>query len=117
MKKLLLKCLLITKKLIDKLYYSYYTADKEALIREMFPWINYIWDYSHIDLFLKTTSYDSLDSIVKVITTFYWGEVWRLTIENKFQQIERYQGLLEFCVSIRDYQQYLLLEQNKKDIL
>lgn len=105
------------KKYIDKIYYLHYTRDRETLVREMFPWINYIWEYRFIDLYLKNSTPESLDSIIKVIFTFYRWEVNRLTLEWKFQWIERYQWLLDFCQSLKDYQQYVFEEKTKNNIL
>lgn len=113
MKEFCFTMLTFVKKFIDKLYYSKYTRSRETLIREVFPWINYIWDYSTVELFLKSSNPTAVSDLIKVITTFYWWEVNRLTIQNDFQWIVRYQGLLDFCQSLRDYQEYIL-EENKK---
>ena len=113
MNKYILKIISIAKKYIDKAYYSYYTLDKEALIREAFPWINYVGDYTNITLFMKTNSLDTLETISQVITTYYWWEVNRLIKEDNFQQIERYQWLLDFCQSMKDYKTYLNIEENE----
>lgn len=102
------KILQFLKKNIDKRYYNYYSMDRETLIREMFPWISKIWEYNELDLFLKNTTVSSTATLMKVIWTFYWWEVNRLTAEWKFSEIEKYQWLLEFVQAVRDYQEYIL---------
>lgn len=92
------------KETVDKLYYSKYTlGERGALIRTMFPWINQVGEYRKLTDFLSHTSPVDLSLITEAITSFYWGEVSRLTSSNKFNEIERYQGLIDFCQSVKDY--------------
>lgn len=108
------KILTYIKKFIDKLYYSEYNYNKDTLIREMFPWIVNIWEYKKIDLFLKNNSTSDILDLIEVIWAFYWWEVYRCTKEWKFQEIEKLQWLIDFAQSIKDYQEYIILNKNEK---
>jgi hypothetical protein len=116
MKQLLIKLLWIIKKFVDKLYYSQYTADNEALIRQMFPWVNTMTtqDYSVINNFLISTSPADLSRLVQVITTFYWLEVNREILKNNLQWVIKYQWLIELCDSLTDFQRIYLAERAKE---
>jgi hypothetical protein len=94
------------KKVIDKAYYSEYTYNRETLIREMFPWIISIWEYKNLNTFILNNNIENINSIVKIIWDYYWGEVQRYTFEKNFQKIESLQWLLDFSQSIKDYYEY-----------
>lgn len=100
---------------VDKIYYSVYTTDEWTLIREMFPWINSIWEYKHINTFLRNNRPSDISLLMNVITAYYWWEVKRLTEEGNFQTIERYQWLLDFIQDIRDYQAYLVEQSTAEE--
>lgn len=92
------------KEKIDKLYYSKYTlGQRGTLIRTMFPWITKVWEYSRLEEYLITTSPTELNRVIWFITSFYWWEVSRLTANSKFEEIKRYQGLIDLCQSLKDY--------------
>lgn len=114
MKTIKKKILTYIKKIVDKYYYNEYTYDKDTLIREMFPWIINIWEYKKIDSFLRKNSPSDISDLIEAIWAFYRWEVDRCTKEWKFQEIERYQWLIDFSQSIRDYQEYILLNKNEK---
>jgi hypothetical protein len=112
--KLLPKSLIYKlKKYIDKLYYNKYTHDRETLIREMFPNIENIWEYKHIDFYLRNSTISQTNDLVKAIWAFYWWEVARLTKENKYDEIMKYQWLIDFSQTIKDYHEYVLTENIK----
>lgn len=106
-------CLMIKyiKKQIDKIYYSQYNPWRETLIREMFPWIINVWEYKEVEIFFKNMSIQQTSYLIKTIWAFYWGEVNRLTLEGKFDKIERLQGLIDFTVFLKDYEEYALSQQ------
>jgi hypothetical protein len=99
------------KKIIDKQYYKYYTLDRETLIRQMFPGIHSIWEYTRIDIFFRNNGPEKVDEIIKLIWTYYRWEVERLNMEWKFSEIERYQWIVDFIQAIKDYQEYILTEK------
>jgi hypothetical protein len=113
MKLYIFNLLKIVKKIIDKAYYNQYTYNRETLVREMFPWIVSIWEYKEIDSFLRHWNITQTNDIVRAIWAFYWGKVKELTSAWKYVEIEKYQWLLDFCQSIRDYQEYILTIEKK----
>jgi len=101
----------LLKKIIDKQYYKYYTEDKETLIRQMFPWIQQVWEYKKLSLFLQSNGPQQINDIIEIIWAYYRWEVERLNMEWKFSEVERYQWLVDFSQSLRDYQEYVLTEK------
>ena len=102
------------KKIIDKIYYSKYYTSREILIREIFPGVSNIWEYKYLTKYLNTQDANSVDELIKVVWDFYWWEVSRLGMEGKFTSIERFQGLIDFTQSLKDYKLMLLTEAEDK---
>lgn len=113
MKHLKKLAILWLKKIIDKIYYTEYTFNKETLIREMFPWISNVWWYELLNIFFRNYSPTQVDEFIKIIWAYYRWEVERLTLLWKFSEIERFQWLLDFAQALKDYQDYILRELNK----
>lgn len=115
MNKFLLKVITILKKNLDKLYYSQYTLQRETLIREMFPWIQQIWEYKHIDIYIRNHNITEIDDLIKTIYSFYRWEVNRFILEWKIENINNLQWLLDFIYSIRSFQEEILRQNNLSD--
>jgi len=92
------------KNFVDKLYYNKYNLwERETLIRQMFPWINKVWEYETLNLFLKDKSLSDLDQLLKTLMSYYWWEVARHAEANNTTAIREMKGLLDFCQSVKDY--------------
>lgn len=113
MKKIKKKLILWLKKNIDKIYYTEYTFNKETLIREMFPWITGVWEYEALNVFFRNSSPNQIHEFIKIIWAYYRWEVQRLTLEDNPAEIKRFQWLLDFAQALKDYQDYILIENNK----
>lgn len=101
------------KKFIDKIYYNQYYGGREILIREIFPWINNVWEFKELTKFLNSQDSTNITILIKVIWDFYWWEVSRLSLDWKFSEIERNQWLLDFAQSLKDYNFLLMREANE----
>ena len=104
------------KKIIDKIYYSKYYTSREILIREIFPGTYNVWEYKDLNKYLNSQDVNNIENLIKVIWDFYWWEVSRLAMEGKFTSIERFQGLIDFGQSLKDYKLMLLTEAEDKKI-
>ena len=111
----MLKIIIFLKKFIDKLYYIKYNAwNKEILIRQMFPWIEKVWEYSKIEDFLQGRSTSEIDQVVSTIMSYYWWEVARLNSNKNHDEIWSLQWLVDFCQSLKDYLNELYILNNNK---
>lgn len=111
MRTLIRLVLKLIKKQVDKQYYSLYNPWREALIREMFPWVINVWEYKEAEMLFQNISLQQVAYLNKTIGAFYWGEVNRYTLEGKFDRIERLQGLIDFGIFLKDYEEYALSQQ------
>lgn len=108
MKKLYKIILSLLKKSIDKLYYSEYTFRRETLIREMFPWINAIWDYKKINEYIATHSQNEVTHIIEILYSFYWWEVNLLVHQWKEDEVKNLKWILTFALTLERFRdQYL----------
>lgn len=98
------------KKYVDKIYYSEYTLSRETLIREMFPWINNIWEYKKINDFLLTHDISELNDIIWIIYSFYWGQVSILVHNNKESEVIHYKWLLELVFNLERFRDVYISE-------
>ena len=112
MNKILLKVITILKKNLDKIYYSQYTPSRETLIREMFPWIEKIWEYNYIDIYIRNHNITDIEELIKVIYSFYWWEVNKYILLWEIENINKLQWLLDFIYSIKSFQEEVLSKNN-----
>ena len=106
-----IKIVVWLKKKLDKIYYNQYTLSRETLIREMFPWINRVWEYDHLETFMRNTSVSQLLDLITVIYSYYWGEVNALISVWKIDEINKLKWLLDFANAIRDYKDRVMSEE------
>lgn len=110
------KIITAIKKFVDKIYYNGYYDRREILVREIFPNIKEIGEYKKLSTFLETQDHSSVDRLIEVITDFYWWEVSQLSLDWKFSSIERYQWLLDFAQSLKDYRMVVQRELEDKKL-
>lgn len=111
LKKLILVWL---KKTIDKMYYVEYSKPKETLIREMFPWIDNVWEYKLLDTYIAShNNMNEIYTLIRVIHSFYRWEVNSLIANWKVDEINNYKWLLIFANSLKDFYDVYLSDQTK----
>lgn len=108
MKKLIITWL---KKKLDKLYYSEYTLSRETLIREMFPWVNAIWDYKKINEYIASHSLDEVTKVIEILYSFYWWEVHLLVNSWKEDDVKYLKWILSFALMLERFKDQYLIEQ------
>lgn len=98
------------KKSIDRVYYNSYNLKRETLVREMFPWINNVWEYKYIETYIRNNNLSNILDLVKVIHSYYRWEVNTLISIWKIDEIKNLKWLLDFSIALRDYKDRVMSE-------
>jgi len=119
MKKNMNKFLLILVKWLklklDKIYYSEYTLSRETLIREMFPWLNAIWEYKKLSEYIASHSHEEISKLIEILYSFYWWEANLLVHSNKEDDVKYLKWILEFALALERFREAYLIEKNNSE--
>ena len=110
MNNLKLKILSWMKKYLDRMYYNLYNLDRGPLVREMFPWIYDIWEYKHIETFVRNNSMQQISDLSQVAYSYYRWEVNTLISIWKIDEIKSLKWLLDFASTLREYKERVMIE-------
>lgn len=111
-KRILLTIISILKKYIDKLYYNYYTYNRETLIREMFPWITKVWEYEKLNEYIVSHSLQEITMIASMLTSYYWWEANSLILKNREEDIKYLKWILDLALTLERFKEANLTENN-----
>lgn len=102
-KDIFLLIILYIKKNLDKIYYSQYTSKWETLIRNMFPWISNINEYKTLQDYIVTHPSEDVSTIIKILYSFYWGEVNLLVHSWREDDVKYLKWILDFAKLLDTY--------------